>query len=267
MSCHHHHDTHTLPSLWSLLNLAYQGLSFPRFLSQAIERVLAQLDFEAYEVWLLEGAHLRRWRGEPDKEPARRPRLLALGLEANCSPNALLDSLFEASPCEVLWHSQDKACAALAIGMDPNHPQQQSLLLPFECGRGACGLLIAHGQLSADRTFQDRCLWSERSRALGVSIATHRSQAALTERVKELSCMYGIAQLAASPNRPLDTLIADIVELLPPAWQYPELTSAKVTLDDESYTSRGFQEGAHSLQAPIVCSGVRPRQSRNPLRR
>jgi hypothetical protein len=47
------------------------------------------------------------------------------------------------------------------------------------------------------------------------------TEAALTERVKELTCLYGIAQIAGKPGISLEQVIQGIVELLPPAWQYP----------------------------------------------
>ncbi len=50
---------------------------------------------------------------------------------------------------------------------------------------------------------------------------SYSSKAALTERVKELTCLYGIAPIARQPDISLEEIIQGIVELLPPAWQYP----------------------------------------------
>ena len=58
--------------------------------------------------------------------------------------------------------------------------------------------------------------------------------AALRERVKELTCLYGIAQIAGQPGASLNEILQGIAELLPPAWQYPEITFAKITFDGES---------------------------------
>ena len=57
------------------------------------------------------------------------------------------------------------------------------------------------------------------------------TEAALAERVKELMCLYGIAQIAAQPGISLEEIIQGIVKLLPPAWQYPENAFARIILD------------------------------------
>jgi len=83
------------------------------------------------------------------------------------------------------------------------------------------------------------------------------TEAALTERVKELTCLYGIAQVAAQPGISLEEIIQGIVELLPPAWQYPDIAFARIILDEISYTSQGFREGRQNQTAEIVVDGVR----------
>ena len=82
------------------------------------------------------------------------------------------------------------------------------------------------------------------------------TEAALAERVKELTCLYGIAQVAAQPGISLEEIIQGIVELLPPAWQYPETAFARIILDGISYTTQGFREGHRKQTAEVVVGGV-----------
>jgi signal transduction histidine kinase len=82
------------------------------------------------------------------------------------------------------------------------------------------------------------------------------AKAALTERVKELTCLYGIAQVAGQPGLLLEEIIQHIVELLPPAWQYPEITFARIILDEISYTTQGFRECSQKQTAEIIAGGV-----------
>jgi len=86
---------------------------------------------------------------------------------------------------------------------------------------------------------------------VGIAVANRRSQAALAERVKELDCMYRIAQIGAEITLPLERMLQEIVELLPPAWQYPEIATARITLDGNVFESRDFAEGPHRLLAAI----------------
>jgi two-component system NtrC family sensor kinase len=70
--------------------------------------------------------------------------------------------------------------------------------------------------------------------------SSRSDKAALRERVKELTCLYGIAQLARQPNKSLEGVLQGIVELLPRAWQYPESTAARVMIDGVSLTKSDF---------------------------
>jgi len=85
---------------------------------------------------------------------------------------------------------------------------------------------------------------------------SHSTKAALTERVKELTCLYGIAQVAAQPGISLEKIIQGIVELLPPAWQYPDTALARIILDGISYTTQGFRECRKKQTAEIIVGGV-----------
>ncbi|MHC4195367.1 MAG: sensor histidine kinase [Planctomycetota bacterium] len=82
------------------------------------------------------------------------------------------------------------------------------------------------------------------------------TEAALTERVKELTCLYGIAQIAGQPGISLEEIIQGIVKLLPPAWQYPKTAFARIILDGISYTTQGFRECRQKQTAEIVVGGV-----------
>ncbi len=85
---------------------------------------------------------------------------------------------------------------------------------------------------------------------------SYSAKAALTERVKELTCLYGMAQIASQPDMSLEEIIQGIVELLPPAWQYPEIAFARIILDRISYTNQGFRECRQKQTAEIIVGGI-----------
>ena len=83
------------------------------------------------------------------------------------------------------------------------------------------------------------------------------TEVALRERVKELTCLYGIAQIAERPGISLEEVLRGIVELLPPAWQYPEIAFAGIVLDGRSYETAAFQEGGRQQTVEVVVNGQR----------
>jgi two-component system NtrC family sensor kinase len=92
---------------------------------------------------------------------------------------------------------------------------------------------------------------------LGITLANHRAHAALVERVKELTCLHGIARAVSRSDVGLAAILQDVVALLPPAWQYPDATRARIVLDGTAYATAGFEPGAARLVADIVLRGER----------
>jgi DNA-binding CsgD family transcriptional regulator len=64
---------------------------------------------------------------------------------------------------------------------------------------------------------------------------------ALRERIKELNCLYRIAQLADRHNNSIENLLKDLVNLLPISWQYPEITCGRITFNGITYKTKQFK--------------------------
>lgn len=77
------------------------------------------------------------------------------------------------------------------------------------------------------------------------------TEIALRERVKELNCLYGITKLAEQHHLSLEGFLQDLVDFLPPSWQYADHTCAAINFEDRLYLSRHFQETPWRQTAPI----------------
>lgn len=75
---------------------------------------------------------------------------------------------------------------------------------------------------------------------------------ALTERIKELNCLYGISNLFENQDVSLSWIMQRAVELIPAAWQYPEYACARIRIDGQEYTSSNFKETLFRQNAEIV---------------
>ena len=82
-----------------------------------------------------------------------------------------------------------------------------------------------------------------------------RTEWALRERVKELNCLYAIAQLAEAGDGPIEEILKVVVTIIPPSWQYPEITCARITFLDDHYKSPGFKMTSWRQSAPIHLFG------------
>ena len=83
------------------------------------------------------------------------------------------------------------------------------------------------------------------------------TEAALRERVKELTCLYGISKIAEYEGLRLEEMAERIVQLLPASWQYPEHASGRITIDEKSYTTGKLVEKGPRISSDIVVDGVK----------
>jgi two-component system, NarL family, sensor kinase len=78
------------------------------------------------------------------------------------------------------------------------------------------------------------------------------------ERVKELTALHGVAQLLSDSARSVPSLLDEIVSALPPAWQYPEITAARIRFDGFDYTSEGFASSSWKQACEVTLADGRP---------
>ena len=65
---------------------------------------------------------------------------------------------------------------------------------------------------------------------------------ALQERAKELNCLYQVGELLSQSGRPLEEIFRDIIEVLPPGWQYPHDCQARILFENLIIQPQDFQE-------------------------
>jgi hypothetical protein len=64
----------------------------------------------------------------------------------------------------------------------------------------------------------------------------------LRGRIKELNCLYDISSFRKGNDFSLDGLLQEIVDLIPPACQHPEITCARIIFDGYEFTTKNFSD-------------------------
>jgi DNA-binding CsgD family transcriptional regulator len=77
----------------------------------------------------------------------------------------------------------------------------------------------------------------------------------LRERIKELNCLYKLAELIEKNENSIAAIMQGVVSLLPKSWQYPQITCAKISYRDQAYQSNNFRPSQWRQTAPIVIFG------------
>ena len=62
----------------------------------------------------------------------------------------------------------------------------------------------------------------------------------MEERAKELNCLYGLSELAVQENISIEMIFKGMVYLIPPAWQYPEITCARIYFKGKEFLTENF---------------------------
>jgi signal transduction histidine kinase len=136
----------------------------------------------------------------------------------------------------------------LAVGGD----YRSLAIIRFAVGEDSHGLLLLW---SREKSFYEEAeveFYEGVAQTIGVALADRRAQAALRERVKELTCLYGIDQIRIRQELSLADCLHGIVRLLPPAWLYPDIACARIEHDGVVYATPGYRDGPHRMTADIV---------------
>ncbi len=79
----------------------------------------------------------------------------------------------------------------------------------------------------------------------------------LSERVKDLNCLYAISGLVMRPGISFDKLFQEIVDLIPGSWHHPEVACARIILHDQEFITENFRETVWKQTSDIAANGKR----------
>lgn len=111
--------------------------------------------------------------------------------------------------------------------------------------------LYAEGEALREELARLRTLAAERE---GVAQELRKH---LEERSKELDCLLGISRLVERNEVSVEELLLGVVDLLPPAWQYPEITCARIILEGREFRTADYQETIWKQSRDITLGRIR----------
>lgn len=118
----------------------------------------------------------------------------------------------------------------------------------MQCKDGRFKWILSEGRIVA------RDIQGKPTRIVGThKDVTHRKnmEFAIKERLKELDCHNRLAGLFSNPDLSVDDVCQKIVEIIPPAWQFPEFTQVSVSVYDKIHTSPDFHKTDNCLSEEI----------------
>lgn len=76
-------------------------------------------------------------------------------------------------------------------------------------------------------------------------------ETALRERVKELNCLYGMAQLAERYHDSMEDFLKHLADFLPSSWFYPDVACARIVFREQVFESKNFRMSEWQQSAQI----------------
>jgi len=268
-----------------VLRLGSRGLPRGEFLREAFELLLGFSSADAVEFRLRDGAFCyyaeevggtqSNFRfgiidGVPGEEGAVLPcldadhpveRLYADLLRGRFDPGEpyfTADGTFwtgDAAATLVRVGGAEDAAAGVPLSFSGNY--RSVIAVPFAVGTEDLGLLILKARASGFFSHTEAEFFEGVGQNVGVAIDDRRTRWRLGERVKEMTCLYGIAEIASRPGISKEEVFAAAVQLLPPAMQYPDITVGKIVLDGVVYATEEREDTPYQLSASIVVHGER----------
>lgn len=129
-------------------------------------------------------------------------------------------------------------------------------IIPFLVADENVGLMLLKSKKKDYYTRQEITFYEGVAQTLGLAVSDRHAQAALRERMKELTCLYGIARVAEREELSLDEKLQEIVELLPPSWQHPDISSASISLHEKLFQSSPYTEAPYRQSTDIVVNNI-----------
>jgi len=158
-----------------------------------------------------------------------------------------MDAFPDASIREV----QANGCQGIYVSPDC----RSTLITPVDGTHRRLGLLQMESRQMGFFTRRNVERYERLVQTVGYAVDLRDIRVALRERVKELTCLYGIARLVAHAELSLEEMLQSAVELLPPGWLYPKDAAARVVLDVRSFATAGVDEIVQKMSSDIVIDG------------
>jgi len=99
-------------------------------------------------------------------------------------------------------------------------------------------------------------LEQERGKRVRAEEILRKREPLLTERVKEISCLYSLVSLMVERSYPSeDEKIKDIVKLIPTGWHCPQDACARIVLWGKEFKTDNFQDTPWKQISSIIVNG------------
>ncbi len=93
---------------------------------------------------------------------------------------------------------------------------------------------------------------TSQNKANATSASSSYEKDKLKERVKELDCLYKLTTIVKDGTVTIDRALEKIIQLIPPAWQYPEITCTRIQIGGTQFVTKNFKKTKWKQTSDII---------------
>jgi len=135
---------------------------------------------------------------------------------------------------------------------DGAYPFSSLVCIPLEINSEHIGFLQIRDEKEDSFSRYDVLFFEQIAQLLDFVLLKYMNQFALNERVKELTCLYNLTKISENEKSSLEEMLQQIVELIPPAWQFPHHTASRICIDGRSFQTANFRDSIFRQASDIV---------------
>ncbi len=171
------------------------------------------------------------------------------------------DELLAETPVEVLGHTRN-VCNAQGY--------RSVALIPLKAKQESIGLLQINDEIPGK--FTEELIWflEGLGESIGIALAhldeeTKRLELEAEQkdllyqyrlRINQLDSLYKISKIQENKDITTEEMLSLIVSLIPGAMQHPDISVARLDIEDKSFSSEGYEETPYRYSAIIQSFGV-----------
>ena len=224
-----------------ILSISRENIQQNVFKKRIIESLITFLDTDALELLIKNDAYYYMWKGGRDS--SGRISIVKINDEEK------LREVIRGGKLQELLNGPAKGQSRIT---EKNGIWTVTVHFDIE-GAGYGGVLLIHYRERPGEKIPE--ITNTIGSLLGIAISYRNTHWNLRERIKELTCLFQIAKLIHKPPYELDTILSQIIAIIPKAFQYEDVATARICLEGACYDTGSSGEPVHVLQSDIYVGG------------
>lgn len=234
---------------YSVLLCANKSQTSSGFVIDVATLLLSFAQTDGLELWINDAKRCSRWSATKEPERVVRQGDIPQDRLARLGENGVI-VVSNPADAESSHIREDLYGDLAAYGLGEPYASVAwfPVMLDDHCG----GMIVLQSKVATFFGREEVALFERIAKQVAMAVAFLNVRLAQKERVKELACLYGVSKATARTAGGIEIILQEIVDALPPAWQYPDIASAAIIVDGERFSNRVGETGRHFLRSDVI---------------